>query len=119
MVQKEFFEKLTASPGNADYSVVSVFSQYCFDIDPLFDIDKNSFLPPPKIESKVIRLKRRRKKMNKEIIEGLEFLFSCRNKNAASLLNTKLYQNKKIDQLNVETLVKICNELIESKQFRK
>jgi 16S rRNA (adenine1518-N6/adenine1519-N6)-dimethyltransferase len=119
MVQKEFFEKLTASPGNADYSVVSVFSQYCFDIDPLFDVDKNSFLPPPKIESKVIRLKRRRNKMNKEIIAGLEFLFSYRNKNAASLLNTKLYQNKKIDQLNVETLVKICNELIESKQFRK
>ena len=119
MVQKEFFEKLTASPGNADYSVVSVFSQYCFDIDPLFDVDKNSFLPPPKIESKVIRLKRRKNKMNKEIIAGLEFLFSYRNKNAASLLNTKLYQNKKIDQLNVETLVKICNELIESKQFRK
>ncbi|RPJ31618.1 MAG: ribosomal RNA small subunit methyltransferase A [Nitrosopumilales archaeon] len=119
MVQKEFFEKLTASPGNADYSVVSVFSQYCFDIDPLFDVDKNSFLPPPKIESKVIRLKRRRNKMNKKIIAGLEFLFSYRNKNAASLLKTKLYQNKKIDQLNVETLVKICNELIESKQFRK
>ena len=119
MVQKEFFEKLTASPGNADYSVVSVFSQFCFDIDPLFDVDKNSFLPPPKIESKVIRLKRRKNKINKEIIAGLEFLFSYRNKNAASLLNTKRYQNKKIDQLNVDTLVKICNELIESKQFRK
>lgn len=119
MVQKEFFEKLTASPGNADYSVVSVFSQYCFDIDPLFDVDKNSFLPPPKIESKVIRLTKRRNKMNKEIIAGLEFLFSYRNKNAASLLNTKLCQNKKIDQLDVETLVKICNELIESNQLRK
>jgi ribosomal RNA small subunit methyltransferase A len=119
MVQREFFEKLTASPGNADYSVVSVFSQYCFDIDPLFDVDKNSFLPPPKIESKVIRLTRRSNKMNKEIIAGLEFLFSYRNKNAASLLNTKLYQNKKIDQLDVETLVKICNELIERKQLRK
>lgn len=119
MVQREFFEKLTASPGNADYSVVSVFSQYCFDIDPLFDVDKNSFLPPPKIESKVIRLIRRRNKMNKEIIAVLEFLFSYRNKNAASLLNTKLYQNKKIDQLDVETLVKICNELIERKQLRK
>lgn len=119
MVQKEFYEKLTASPGSADYSVVSVFSQYCFDIDPLFDVDKNSFLPPPKIESKVIRLKRRRNKMKKEIIAELNFLFRHRNKSAASLLNTKLYQNKKIDQLNVETLVKICYDLIESKQFRK
>jgi 16S rRNA (adenine1518-N6/adenine1519-N6)-dimethyltransferase len=119
MVQKEFYEKLTASPGSADYSVVSVFSQYCFDIDPLFDVDKNSFLPPPRIESKVIRLKRRRNKMKKEIIAELNFLFRHRNKSAASLLNTKLYQNKKIDQLNVETLIKICNDLIESKQFRK
>lgn len=114
MVQKEFSDKLTASPGNADYSAVSVFSQYCFDIEQLFDVTKNSFHPPPKIDSKVIRLKKKNN-MDLKIISGLEFLFSNKNKNADTLLESKHYQNKKISQLNVETLVDISNDLIKNK----
>ncbi len=114
MVQKEFSDKLTALPGNADYSAVSVFSQYCFDIEQLFDVTKNSFHPPPKIDSKVIRLKKKNN-MDLKIISGLEFLFSNKNKNADTLLESKQYQNKKISQLNVETLVDISNDLIKNK----
>ncbi len=114
MVQKEFSDKLTALPGNADYSAVSVFSQYCFDIEQLFDVTKNSFHPPPKIDSKVIRLKKKNN-MDLKIISGLEFLFSNKNKNADTLLESKQYQNKKISQLNSETLVDISNDLIKNK----
>lgn len=114
MVQKEFSDKLTALPGNADYSAVSVFSQYCFDIEQLFDVTKNSFHPPPKIDSKVIRLKKKNN-MDLKIISGLEFLFSNKNKNADTLLESKQYQNKKISQLNVETLVYISKDLIKNK----
>ncbi|HEX6379194.1 MAG TPA: 16S rRNA (adenine(1518)-N(6)/adenine(1519)-N(6))-dimethyltransferase RsmA [Nitrososphaeraceae archaeon] len=116
MVQKEFSEKLTASPGNEDYSAVSVFSQYCFDIEQLFDVTKNSFHPPPKIDSKVIRLRRKKNNMDLKIISGLEYLFSNKNKNAGTLLESKQYQNKKISHLNVETLVDISNDLIKSKR---
>ncbi len=114
MVQKEFSDKLTALPGNADYSAVSVFSQYCFDIEQLFDVTKNSFHPPPKIDSKVIRLKKKNN-MDLKIISGLEFLFSNKNKNADTLLESKQYQNKKISQLNSETLVDISKDLIKNK----
>lgn len=115
MVQKEFSDKLTALPGNADYSAVSVFSQYCFDIEQLFDVTKNSFHPPPKIDSKVIRLRRKKNNMDVKIISGLEFLFSNKNKNADTLLESKQYQNKKISQLNSETLVDISKDLIKNK----
>ena len=114
MVQKEFSDKLTALPGNADYSAVSVFSQYCFDIEQLFDVTKNSFHPPPKIDSKVIRLKKKNN-MDLKIMSGLEFLFSNKNKNADTLLESKQYQNKKISQLNSETLVDISKDLIKNK----
>ena len=109
MVQKEFCDKLIAPPGSSDYSVVSVFSQYCFDIEPLFDVEKNSFNPPPKIDSKVIRLSRKKNNMNPQVISGLELLFSNRNKNAAKMLDSKQYLNKKINQLDVETLIEIAN----------
>jgi len=112
MVQREFSDKLTAFPGNSDYSVVSVLSQYCFDIEPLFDVVKNSFNPPPKIDSRVLRLRRKKNSISHQIISGLEFLFSNRNKNAVSLLDCKKYENKKISQLNVETLIEIANGLI-------
>lgn len=119
MVQKEFSDKLTAFPGSTDYSVVSVFSQYCFDIEPLFDVGKNSFHPPPKIDSKVIKLRRKKNSMNNHIISSLEYLFSNRNKNVASLIDSNNYQNMKINQLNVETLIDISNDLIKNRSLKK
>jgi ribosomal RNA small subunit methyltransferase A len=119
LVQKEFSEKLIASPGNSKYSVVSVFSQYCFDIKVLFDVGKDCFLPPPQIESKVMRLRSKNKMMTKDIIARLEYIFSRRNKNVTSLLNSKDYGEKRIDELDAETLLKISNELSDRKQSRK
>ena len=119
MVQKEFSDKLTAFPGTADYSVVSVLSQYCFDIEPLFDVGKNSFHPPPKIDSKVVKLSRKKNSMNNQIISGLEYLFSNRNKNVASLIDSNHSENMKINQLNVETLIGISNDFIKNKPLKK
>jgi 16S rRNA (adenine1518-N6/adenine1519-N6)-dimethyltransferase len=115
MIQREFSDKITAFPGSSDYSVVSVFSQYCFDIEPLFDVGKNSFSPPPKIDSVVIRLKKKKNAINYQTISGLEFLFSNRNKNASSLLDSNQYQNKKISQLDVETLIEIAKGITKKK----
>jgi ribosomal RNA small subunit methyltransferase A len=115
MVQREFSDKLTAFSGKPDYSVVSVFSQYCFDIEPLFDVAKESFNPPPKIDSRVIRLRRKKNTINRQIITGLDFLFSNRNKNAASFLDSKKYQNKKISQLDVDTLIGIAKGMIKKR----
>jgi 16S rRNA (adenine1518-N6/adenine1519-N6)-dimethyltransferase len=109
MVQKEFSDKITASPGTSDYSVVSVFSQYCFDIQLLFDVAKDCFSPPPKIDSTVIRLRRKKNKINHQIISQLELLFSNRKKNATTFLKSNQYQNKKIGQLDVETLIETAN----------
>jgi len=116
LVQKEFSEKLIAHPGDANYSVISVISQYCFDIVPLFDVKKDSFLPPPQIESKVVRLTRNAKKMTKDIVYNLEHLFSRRNKKIISPIADNSLINKKIDELDAENLVILCNKLIDLKQ---
>ncbi len=116
LVQKEFSEKLIARPGDPNFSVISVISQYCFDVEPLFDVKKDSFLPPPQIESKVVRLRRNTKKMTKDIIYNLEYLFSRRNKKIISLLADNPVSNNKIDELDAESLVKFCNKLIDLKQ---
>ena len=56
MVQKEFARKCIAKPGAKDYTALTVFTQFHFDVDILFDISKNSFKPVPKIDSSMLRL---------------------------------------------------------------
>jgi hypothetical protein len=49
--------------------------------------------------------------MTKDIIYSLEYLFSRRNKKVISLIGDIPVSNKKIDELDVESLVKISNKL--------
>lgn len=56
MVQKEFAEKLTASPGEDAYGILSVLSACFADVELLFTIPPSVFYPPPKVMSACVRL---------------------------------------------------------------
>lgn len=56
MLQKEVVERMVAVPGDADYGRLSVMLQYRFYLDWLIDVPPESFDPPPKVQSAVIRL---------------------------------------------------------------
>ncbi len=58
MLQKEVAERLASPPGNKHYGILSVLLQAWYDIEYLFTVDENSFIPPPKVKSAVIRIKR-------------------------------------------------------------
>ncbi len=58
MLQKEVAERLASPPGNKSYGILSVLLQAWYDIEYLFTVDENSFIPPPKVKSAVIRIKR-------------------------------------------------------------
>jgi 16S rRNA (adenine1518-N6/adenine1519-N6)-dimethyltransferase len=56
MVQKEVALRVAAKEGNKVYGVTSVLVQAFFRVEYLFEVDENSFNPPPKVKSAVIRL---------------------------------------------------------------
>ena len=56
MFQREVAERIAAKPGGKDYGVISVLAQYYFDITYLFSVGKESFIPPPKVASAVIKM---------------------------------------------------------------
>ncbi|MBN2781575.1 MAG: ribosomal RNA small subunit methyltransferase A [Candidatus Marinimicrobia bacterium] len=56
MVQKEFAEKLLASPGDKAYGIVSVLTQCFCDPRYLFSVPPSVFSPPPKVTSACVRL---------------------------------------------------------------
>lgn len=60
MFQKEVAERAASGPGNKVYGVLSALVQAYYDVEYLFDVPPASFNPPPKINSGVIRLTRRK-----------------------------------------------------------
>lgn len=58
MIQKEVADRIAAPPGSRTYGILSVFLQAYYDIEYLFTVKPEEFLPPPKVNSAVIRLRR-------------------------------------------------------------
>jgi len=56
MLQKEVVDRMVATAGDSEFGRLSVMLQYRFDIQALFDVPPESFDPPPKVQSAVVRL---------------------------------------------------------------
>ncbi len=58
MFQKEVADRLCAVPGSRTYGISSVLSQLWYRMEPLFTVEADAFIPPPKVRSAVIRMQR-------------------------------------------------------------
>lgn len=56
MVQKEVAQRIVAVPGDSLYGRLSVMLQYRCQCQYLFEVPPESFTPPPRVDSAVIRL---------------------------------------------------------------
>ena len=57
MLQKEVVDRMAAGPGSKTYGRLSVMLQVSCEVTSLFDIGPESFDPPPKVVSSVVRLR--------------------------------------------------------------
>ncbi|KAA6313350.1 Ribosomal RNA small subunit methyltransferase A, partial [termite gut metagenome] len=62
MIQKEVAERITASPGNKSYGILSIMIQLWYRTEYLFTVDEHVFNPPPKVKSAVLRMTRNDRK---------------------------------------------------------
>lgn len=56
MVQKEVAERLCASERDKDYGAITASINYYGTVKKLFDVGPDSFLPPPRVTSTVVRI---------------------------------------------------------------
>ena len=56
MLQKEVVDRLAAAPDTAAYGRLSVLTQWLCDVQPLFNVDRKAFTPPPAVMSTVVAL---------------------------------------------------------------
>ncbi|OAB80434.1 16S rRNA (adenine(1518)-N(6)/adenine(1519)-N(6))-dimethyltransferase RsmA [Cochleicola gelatinilyticus] len=60
MFQKEVAQRICASEGNKTYGILSVLTQAFYDAEYLFTVPPTVFNPPPKVDSGVLRLVRKK-----------------------------------------------------------
>jgi 16S rRNA (adenine1518-N6/adenine1519-N6)-dimethyltransferase len=58
MVQKEVAERMMAPPGSKDYGAYTVKLRFLAQPCGSFAVSRTSFLPPPRVDSTVVRLDR-------------------------------------------------------------
>lgn len=58
MIQREVAQRLAAPPGTKARGILSVLVQAWYDVEYLFTVDESVFVPPPKVKSAVVRMRR-------------------------------------------------------------
>ena len=118
MFQKEFAERLLDKKLNSLNSLLNCF----YEIDNSFNVGKNCFRPIPKIDSKVLSFKRKKKILLKkiEVSEFIKFkrnLFSYKRKTLNNLLKDYNFNKEKFDlklrieDISLKQLLKIFREI--------
>lgn len=95
MVQKEVADRLQACPNTKAYGSLSVAVQYFCETDIVTIVPKHVFIPPPKIDSAVIRLKKMKQPAVKVSDKALftKVVKASFAKRRKTLLNTLSYGN--------------------------
>ena len=125
MIQKEVAERITASPGNKSYGILSVLIQAWYKVEYLFTVPEHVFNPPPKVKSAVIRMTRNGtrqlgcdEKLFRQIVKTT---FNQRRKTLRNSispilgkghpLSADLIFNERPEQLSVEEFVELTNRI--------
>ncbi|MFA5713438.1 MAG: 16S rRNA (adenine(1518)-N(6)/adenine(1519)-N(6))-dimethyltransferase RsmA [Bacteroidales bacterium] len=130
MFQKEVARRIASPPGSREYGILSVLLQAWYSVEYLFEVGSNSFSPPPKVESAVIRIVRNSRTQlhcnsdlfkrvvkaafgmrRKKISNAIKPLYSHK-KDKANLLKESPLMDKRAEQLSVEQFIELT-KLIE------
>lgn len=124
MFQREMAERIIAPPGSKEYGVISVLTQAYYEGSMLLKLPPGAFSPPPKVNSAVIRLKRKIN-FNLECDERLFRLivknsFNQRRKMLRNTIKPLLidsgilndeYFNLRPEQLSVQEFITLTNKI--------
>ena len=129
MIQKEVAMRYSASVNSRDYGALTVFLNYYYDIEHLFDVGRNCFFPKPKVDSSVICMNLKKDRLHVKDMLLFKSLvndsFKYKRKNLRN--NLKNYNLEKIaevlerygfdlntraESISLEVFVAIAHELV-------
>lgn len=130
-VQKEFAQRMAATPGSGNYGRLSVTSQLCFDVKLLAIVPREAFEPAPRVDSCMIMLKRtgfslseaegrfiaavfahRKKSLRNAAVDARRELFpGLEKKDAAALADRLKYAGRKVFTLAPQEALHAAREI--------
>jgi 16S rRNA (adenine1518-N6/adenine1519-N6)-dimethyltransferase len=113
MVQKEFAEKLVAK--SKDRKAISIIATNTLEIKKISNVGKNNFSPPPKVDSVILKIKKKNN-MDKKLISTINQIFSYRRKTVKNILkqfNKESEDEKRVDDLTGDEIVKLAKQILE------
>ena len=123
MLQKEVVERICASPGSSQYGRLSVMTQYYCQTQMLFIVPPGAFLPPPKVDSAIVRLEPHQQlpyPVNDEKLLGqiVTSAFGQRRKtlrnslknwvNEQQLIDLNINPTERAENISLQQFVSIC-----------
>lgn len=93
MFQKEVAERICEKKGSKAYGILSVLAQAFYEAEYLFTVNENVFIPPPKVKSGVLRLRRKE-----------NYSLPCSEKLFFSVVKTAFQQRRKTLRNSLKTL---------------
>lgn len=121
MFQKEVAQRVAAGPGSKTYGILSVLLQAFYDIEYLFTVPPKVFIPPPKVDSGVIRLVRNNIQSldcdEKMFFKIVKMAFNQRRKmlrKSLSAITMKAeipFDDKRPEQLSIEQFVSLTQAI--------
>ena len=93
MFQKEVAERICEKKGSKTYGILSVLAQAFYEAEYLFTVDENVFIPPPKVKSGVLRLRRKE-----------NYTLPCSEKLFFTIVKTAFQQRRKTLRNSLKTL---------------
>lgn len=120
MYQLEFAERMVAQPGDSNYSRLSLMTNYCADVEMLFDVSREDFYPQPKISSAVVKLKPDKKvEVDECLIKVSRALFQHKKKKTRNALLDSFHEIADLDKKTAkETIAKLDSELLDKRVIK-
>ncbi len=125
MFQKEVAQRITATPDNKNFGILSVLAQNIWDIKKVADLTLRDFYPSPKIASRVLAFERKEEAPfeGKKYLNFVKHCFQNRRKILMNKLVTygksinveKEQVHKAVEKLNID--VKARAENLSAEQF--
>ncbi|GMR35850.1 hypothetical protein PMAYCL1PPCAC_06045, partial [Pristionchus mayeri] len=113
MFQKEFADRLTAKPGDKEYSRLSVNVQLLAKVEHLMKVKRTEFRPPPQVDSAVVRIEPKNPPPNicyPEWEGMLRLAFLRKNKTLSSIFHQKAIIE--LLRQNYEAIAKVQNRKV-------
>ncbi len=101
MIQKEVALRLCAKPGTKDYGAISVLCGYYTEPEIVTTVSAGAFVPPPKVDSAVVKMKIRKEPAVKTADSAMFFktvkaAFSQRRKTLLNCINSAFPYGKEV-----------------------